>query len=64
MKTTLNISETLMKEAMQRSGVETKTETVRLALEGLIKQKKIEMIVAKAGTLNFSRDWEKARHVR
>ncbi len=53
-----------MKEAMRQAGSKTKTETVRLALEELIKQKNIETIIAKAGTLQFASDWKKTRHAR
>lgn len=64
MKTTLNIPDALIKEAMRLAKLKLKTETVRLALEELIKQKCLEEIIAKAGTLKFSADWDKARHDR
>lgn len=64
MKTTLDIQDSLLKEAIRLSGARTKTEAVRLALEELIRQKRIEEVIARAGTLEFSSDWEKARHDR
>lgn len=64
MKTTLNIPEDLLEEAMELTGAHTKTEAIRLALEGLIRQRRIEKIILQAGTLKFSNEWEKARHER
>ena len=64
MKTTLNISEALLKEAMELTMLETKTETVQFALEEIVRQKTLEKIILKAGTLKFSEDWDKARHGR
>ena len=64
MKTTLNIPRELIEEAVQLSGVRTKTEAVTLALKELIRQQKIERLIEQAGSLEFSDDWEDARHGR
>ena len=64
MKTTLNIPRELLEEAVQLSGVRTKTEAVTLALKELIRQQKIERLIEQAGSLEFSDDWEDARHGR
>jgi len=64
MKTTLNISDALLKEAMELTRLATKTETVQFALEEIVRQKTLEKIISKAGTLKFSEDWDKARHGR
>ena len=64
MKTTLNIPRELLEEAVQLSGVRTKTEAVTLALKKLIRQQKIERLIEQAGSLEFSDDWEDARHGR
>lgn len=64
MKTTLDIPDALLKEAIKLSGTRTKTETVRLALEELIRQKRVEEIVASAGRLKFSGACDKMRHAR
>lgn len=64
MKTTLDIPEQLIKEAMDISKSRTKTEAVITGLRELIRQKKIERVLASAGKLQFSREWEKARHGR
>lgn len=64
LKTTLSIPEDLLKEAMRRAGVRTKTQTIRLALEALIRQQRLERVIAKAGSLHFEEDGEKGRHGR
>jgi Arc/MetJ family transcription regulator len=64
MKTTLDIPEDLIKEAMTASKSRTKTEAVINGLRELIRQRKIEKVLASAGKLEFSNDWEKARHER
>lgn len=64
MKTTLNIPQDLLEEAMRLLKSHTKSETVRVALEELVRQKRVEHIIGTAGTLKFSQDWEKARHER
>ena len=64
MKTTLNISDELIKEAIRLTGSRTKTEAVHKALIELIKKEKVERIIGQAGEFNFHDDWEKARHER
>ncbi|MEJ2696151.1 MAG: type II toxin-antitoxin system VapB family antitoxin [Candidatus Sulfobium sp.] len=64
MKTTLDVPDELIKEAMALSGSRTKTEAVITGLRELIRQKKIERVLASAGRLEFSDEWEKARHGR
>lgn len=64
MKTTLNIPKELLEEAVLLAGVRTKTEVVTIALKEFIHHQKIEGIIKEAGNLEFSKDWEKARHDR
>lgn len=64
MKTTLNISEELLEEAVRLTGSRTKTEAIHKALTELIRKQKIERIIGQAGKLDFNNDWEKARHER
>ena len=64
MKTTLNIPEDLIKEAMSLSKHKTKTETVIVALQEYVRQKKIEKIMEYQGKLQFDETWEKSRHAR
>ncbi|MDI6817103.1 MAG: type II toxin-antitoxin system VapB family antitoxin [Actinomycetota bacterium] len=63
MKTTLDIPIELIEQARQLAKKKTKTETVIAALDELIRLKKREAILAKAGMLTFH-DWEEARHDR
>jgi Arc/MetJ family transcription regulator len=64
MKTTLNISEKLLEEAIRLTGVRTKTEVVSQALETLIREKRIDRLIKGAGNLNFDDSWEESRHGR
>ncbi len=64
MKTTLDIPDNLISEAMQASKSRTKREAVINGLKELIRKKKIERILSSVGNLEFSDEWEKSRHVR
>jgi hypothetical protein len=64
MKTTLNIPDELLKEAMTASKSRTKTEAVITGLTELIRKRKIERVISSAGKLEFSGSWEKTRHGR
>lgn len=64
MKTTLNIPESLLKESMNASKSNTKTEAVIAGLKELVRKKKIETILSSAGKLEFSDKWDKGRHER
>lgn len=64
MKTTLNIPDELIKEAMTTSKSKTKTDVVIAGLKELIRKKKIERVLSSAGKLEFSDRWYKARHER
>ena len=64
MKTTLNIPEGLIKKAMSLAKHRTKTETVIVALQEYVRQKKVEKILGHEGKLQFEEMWEKSRHAR
>jgi len=64
MKTTLNIPEDLIKKAMSLAKHRTKTETVIVALQEYVRQKKVEKILEHQGKLQFEDTWEKSRHAR
>ncbi|HXX33602.1 MAG TPA: type II toxin-antitoxin system VapB family antitoxin [Thermodesulfobacteriota bacterium] len=64
MKTTLNIPEDLIKKAMSLTKHRTKTETIIVALQEYVRQKKIEKILEHQGKLQFDDSWEKSRHAR
>jgi len=64
MKTTLNIPEDLIRKAMSLAKHKTKTETIVVALQEYVRQKKIEKILEHQGKLQFDDSWEKSRHAR
>lgn len=64
MKTTLNIPDDLIKEAMATAKSKTKTDAVIAGLKELVRKKKIEKVLSLAGKLEFSDKWDKARHER
>lgn len=64
MKTTLNIPEDLIKKAMSLAKHKTKTETIVVALQEYIRQKRVEKILQHQGKLKFDDSWEKSRHAR
>lgn len=64
MKTTLDIPEDLIREAMIAAKCKSKTETVITGLRELIRVRKIAAIIDSSGKLEFSDNWEKVRHER
>lgn len=64
MKTTLNIPEHLIREAMATAKSRTKTDAVIAGLKELIRKKKVEKVLSMSGKLDFSDKWDKARHER
>jgi Arc/MetJ family transcription regulator len=66
MKTTMNIPDDLIRKAMRATGSKTKTGAVIIALEEVIKRKKIAKIMDLAGKLEFADDEEidRIRHER
>ncbi len=64
MKTTLNIPDDLIKEAMAVSKGKTKPDVVIAGLKELIRQKKIERVLPSACKPEFTDKWETARHGR
>ncbi|MGC9577045.1 MAG: type II toxin-antitoxin system VapB family antitoxin [Desulfobacterota bacterium U4-17] len=64
MKTTMNIPNDLLEEAVRLTRARTKTEAVIWALRDLVRRRKIERLISQTGKLEFSDDWEEARHAR
>ncbi|MEK6775479.1 MAG: type II toxin-antitoxin system VapB family antitoxin [bacterium] len=64
MKTTLDIPNDLIREAMKLSKSNTKRQAVIMALQEFIRRKTIEEAIAMQGKLEFMADWEKLRHER
>ena len=64
MKTTLNLPDDLIKKTMKISGSRTKTAAIVIAMEEYIRREKLAEIIRMEGKLDFTGDWEKARHER
>lgn len=64
MKTTLNIPESLIEEAMTISKSKSKTETVIAGLNELIRRQKIERVLEGVGKVKIRDNWDKMRHER
>jgi Arc/MetJ family transcription regulator len=56
MKTTLDLPDELMKEAMQLTDIKTKSEVIILALQELIKKNKVAELKAYKGKVNLDMD--------
>jgi len=64
MKTTLNIPDGLLEQAMTVANSKTKTDAVIAALNELIRQKKIERVLSGVGKVKINDNWDKLRHER
>lgn len=65
MRTTLDLEEDLLREAMQLLGTRTKREAVQQALRALVAQKRQERLRAKLGQMDLNlttEQLEKMRH--
>ena len=61
MRTTIDIPEDLVAEAMKLSGIRTKTDVIKEALINLIQKEKIREIKKYQGRINLDIDLEKTR---
>ncbi|MBI4686462.1 MAG: type II toxin-antitoxin system VapB family antitoxin [Nitrospirae bacterium] len=64
MRTTLDIPEDLIKEAMKLSKSKTKKDSIIIAIEDFIKKKRVEKAISMEGRLKFKKEWERLRHER
>ncbi len=64
MRTTLELDEGLVREAMRLLGVKTKREAVRRALEAVIAEKRRERLQAKLGRLELNLTLEDLARMR
>ena len=62
MRTTLELPDTLVHEAMTLTKINTKTELIRVALENVIQREKISKISNYFGRLNLDIDLNKLRN--
>ena len=61
MRTTLDLPENLVEEARRLLGFKSKTDTIVLSLQELIRKKKIENLKALFGKIELEIDLEKSR---
>lgn len=64
MRTTLELNEELIQEAMKLLGVKTKREAVERALEALVAQERRERLRAKLGRLDLALTIEQLNEMR
>lgn len=64
MRTTIDIPEDLLAEAMRLSGAKSKTSTIILSLQELINRKKIDKLRAMRGTVSLDIDLDALRRDR
>ena len=62
MRTTLELSDTLVHEAMLLTKISTKTELIKFALENVIQREKIKGLTNYFGKLNLDIDLDKLRN--
>jgi hypothetical protein len=62
MRTTLELPDALVHEALFLTNIPTKTELIKFALENVIQQEKIKGIIGYFGKLNLDIDIDKLRN--
>jgi len=62
MRTTLELPDTLIHEAMSLTQISTKTEVIKYALENIIQREKIKGLTDYFGKLNLDIDLDKLRN--
>jgi len=62
MRTTLELPDTLIHEAMSLTQIPTKTEVIKYALENIIRREKIKGLTGYYGKLNLDIDLDKLRN--
>jgi len=61
MRTTLDLPEDLLQEAMQATHIKTKTKVIKVALEELVRKSKISKLKNFKGTVDLDIDLNKLR---
>lgn len=64
MRTTVNLPDDLLTEAMKLSKEKTRTATIIAALREYIRARRVERLIARRGQLQFTDHWERGRHAR
>ena len=63
-RTTIDIDEVLLEQAMVATGARTKTEVVDLALSELIRSRERELLLRELGSFDLNLDLEQLRRLR
>ncbi len=63
-RTTLDINEGLLGDAMRLSGARTKTEAIELALRELVRRRERELLRKELGSFDLDLDLEELRRLR
>jgi len=63
-RTTLEIDDAVLKEALRLSGAKTKTEVIDLALRELVRQRQRQLLQRELGTFDLDLDLEELRRLR
>jgi hypothetical protein len=63
MRTTLNLSDDLIKEVINLTNSKTKTEAVNRALQEFIHRKRLEALINLRGKISLKENWRKLREM-
>ncbi len=63
MRTTLNLSDDLIKEVISLTDSKTKTEAVNRALQNFVRRKKLEALINLRGKISLKENWKKLREM-
>lgn len=64
MRTSVNLPDDLLTEAIKLSKEKTRTATIIAALKEYIRTRRVERLIARRGRLEFTDHWKRGRHVR
>lgn len=64
MRTTINLPDDLLTEAIKLSKEKTRTATIIAALREYIRARRVERLIARRGRLEFTDHWKRGRHAR
>ena len=63
MRTTLNLSDDLIKEVISLTEAKTKTEAVNQALQEFVRRKRLEALINLRGKISLKENWRKLREM-
>lgn len=63
MRTSLNIDDDMLNEVMKITGVENRSEAIRIALASYLKQQRKNKILALRGNVDIEDNWQQLREL-